>query len=68
MRPYGVRIEECPDVADIKKMGSKGCVGKFAGKSGDFHPYSQGNSKDRTRRYWARKARSEGKAECYQEA
>jgi hypothetical protein len=64
MKPYGVKIEEGPDVADIKEMGSKGSVGKFPGKSGDYHPYSRGNNKARTRRRWARKARAEGKAAC----
>jgi hypothetical protein len=57
MKPYGVRIEDSPDVADIRAMGSKGCVGRFAGRSGDFHPYARGNGKRATRRYWKRIAR-----------
>ena len=68
MRPYGVKVIDCPDVADVKEMGSKGSTGKFAGKSGDFHPYSSGNAKARTRRRWARKARNEGKLACSTEA
>jgi len=64
MKPYGVKIEEHPDVADIQEMGSAGHVGQIAGRSGDYHPYSRGASKAATRRRWARKARSEGKAAC----
>jgi len=64
MKPYGVKIEQGPDVADIQAMGSKGCVGKFAGHSGDFHPYASGEAKASTRRYWKRKARAEGKKAC----
>jgi hypothetical protein len=63
LKPYGVEVEECPDVADIKAMGSKSSVGKLPGKSGDYHPYCQGWSKSRIRRYWARRARAQGKAE-----
>jgi hypothetical protein len=29
MKPYGVRVIDGPDVADIKEMGSKGSTGKF---------------------------------------
>jgi hypothetical protein len=57
MKPYGVKVIEFPDVADIQSMGAKGSVGKFAGKSGDYHPYSKGNSKKKTRRYWKKRAR-----------
>ena len=64
MKPYGVRIIEDPDVADIKEMGSKGSVGKFKGRSGDFHPYAHGEAKARTRRYWKRRARAHSKALC----
>ena len=64
MKPYGVIVEEGPDVADIKEMGSKSCTGKFAGKSGDYHPYCRGDAKARTRRRWARRARAEGRAAC----
>jgi len=64
MRPYGVRIIEGPDVADIREMGSASHVGKLRGKSGDFHPYNRGASKAATRRFWARKARAAGKAAC----
>lgn len=68
MRPYGVKVEEHPDVADIKEMGSASHVGKLAGKSGDYHSYCKGNSKARTRRYWKRRARAENKAACSEEA
>lgn len=64
MRPYGVRVIESPDVADIKAMGSKGSVGKFAGRSGDYRPYARGASKARVRRTWARKARAANRAAC----
>lgn len=64
MKPYGLRIIEHPDVADIKEMGSKGRVGQLAGRSGDYHPYCRGASKARTRRYWARKARAANRIAC----
>ena len=57
MQPYGVRVVQFPDVDDIQRMGAKSSVGKFAGKSGDFHPYSRGASKNAIRRYWKRKGR-----------
>lgn len=68
MRPYGVKVIESPDVADIKEMGSKGSAGKFAGRSGDYRPYSRGASKAASRRRWARKARAAGKAACSEES
>lgn len=65
MRAYGVKIIEFPDVADIKTMGSASHVGKFAGRSGDFHGYNRNTAaKAATRRLWARKARSEGKGKA----
>ena len=64
MKPYGVAVIADPDVADIKHDARKGCVGKFAGKSGDYHPYSRGGSKARIRRYWKRRARKIGRDEC----
>lgn len=67
MRPYGVKVEEYPDVADIKEMGSASHTGKLPGKSGDFHPYCKGKSKRRSRRYWKRVARAENKAACKEE-
>ncbi len=63
MRPYGVKVIAGPDIADIQEMGSKGRVGKFPGKSGDFHPVSKGHSKAATRRKWKRGARTEGKVD-----
>lgn len=57
MRPYGVRIIECPDVADIKEMGSKTSVG---GKS----YFRSAEAKARTRRYWKRQARRDAHAEA----
>lgn len=64
MKPYGVKVVESPDVADIQHMGAKGSTGKFAGKSGDFHPYARGAAKARARRYWKRRARAAGRSEC----
>lgn len=61
MRPYGVRVIEHPDVADIKEMGAKSSCGRFPGKSGDFHPYAHGNCKARVRRAWKSKARQAAK-------
>ena len=59
MKPYGLQVIDGPDVADIKEMGAKGSTGKFAGHSGDYHPYSRGAVKARARRYWKRIARRE---------
>ncbi len=64
MKPYGVKVIEYPDVGDIREMGAKSSCGKIAGKSGDFHPYCRGDNKAKTRRYWKRRARAEGKDEC----
>lgn len=63
MRPYGVKIIEFPDVADIQEMGAKSSVGTFASRSGDYRGYSRSVRKAKTRRYLARKARALGKAE-----
>jgi hypothetical protein len=57
MKPYGVRVIEFPDVADIQEMGAKSSTGRFAGKSGDYHPYSRSKKKKKIRRYWKRRAR-----------
>ncbi len=59
MKPYGVRIIEFPDVADIQAMGAKSSTGRLPGKSGDFHPYSRSKNKTMVRRYWKRRARHE---------
>jgi hypothetical protein len=64
MRPYGVKIIEEPDVADIQEMGSKGRTGKLPSRSGDYRPYSRGSSKRRTRRYWKRRARRVNQEAC----
>lgn len=64
MKPYGVIIEQGPDIAEIKEMGSKSSCGQIAGKSGDYHPICKGLVKDRARRRWARRARAEGKNAC----
>jgi hypothetical protein len=64
MKPYGVRIIEGPNVADIREMGSNSRTGKLSGRSGDNRPYSRGNSKRRTRRYWKRRARRTNREAC----
>lgn len=65
MRPYGVPIEQFPDVGDIQEMGAKSSVGKFPGKSGDYHGYIRNpERKAETRRRWKRVARAEGKLAC----
>jgi hypothetical protein len=65
MRPYGVKIIEHPDVADIQEMGAKSSVGKFSGRSGACHGYIRDPvAKAATRRHWARKARAANKAAC----
>lgn len=63
MRPYGVILEAWPDVADIKAMGRKGSIGKFAGRSGDHHSICRGASKAATRRNWKRQARAAAKTD-----
>jgi len=56
MKPYGVKLIEHPDVADIQEMGCKSSVG---GRN-----YNRNvATKARTRRRWARKARAEGTLE-----
>ena len=67
MRPYGVKVIPFPDIMDIKEMGSAGHVGMPPGRSGDYHPYCRSAAKAATRRYWARRARAEGKAACNEE-
>jgi hypothetical protein len=65
MKPYGVRIVEFPNVGDISEMGAKSSAGHISGRSGDCHSnFRSVDSKARTRRHWARKARAEGKAAC----
>ena len=64
MRPYGVKIIEDPDVADIRYMGAKGSAGRFPSRSGDYRPLSCGNSKSAIRRYWKRRARRAGRLEA----
>lgn len=60
MKPYGVRVIQGPDVADIKEMGSKTCVGRF-----DEHGYFRNKAaKATTRRYWKRAARRANRELC----
>jgi hypothetical protein len=61
MRPYGVRIVETPDISDIKTMAAKSSIGELPGESGTFRGICRGAAKSRTRRYWKRVARAEGK-------
>jgi hypothetical protein len=66
MRPYGLEFALIagPDVGDIKAQARKGCIGRVAGKSGDYHAYSRGGaSKRATRRTIKRGARATGRAE-----
>lgn len=42
MKPYGVKIIEFPDVADIQQMGAKSSVGKINRGRG----YSNGNKNE----------------------
>ncbi len=63
MKPYGLRVIEYPDVADIQMMGAKGRCGKFPSKCGKYRGYCWGESKAATRRYWKRKARVFNKEE-----
>lgn len=51
MKPYQTnKLTEFPDVADIQADGRKSCAGKFAGKSGDYRPYSRSKNRKSTRR------------------
>jgi hypothetical protein len=59
MKPYGVRIEEFPDVGDIHEIGAKSSVGTFQSKSGEYRGYCRSKAKQTTRRRWKRKARRE---------
>lgn len=62
MKPYGVKIIEHPDVADIQEMGAKSSAGKHSGRSGSTKSYIRNPAdKARVRRRWKRRARLEGK-------
>jgi len=61
MRPYGVTIPEYANVRDIRMMGAKSSFGDVRGPSGHFRGICRGSEKSRTRRYWKRVARAEGK-------
>jgi hypothetical protein len=61
MRPYGVTIPASLRVRDIQMIGAKSSFGDLPGPSGHFHGLCRGPSKARTRRYWKRVARAEGK-------
>jgi len=65
MKGYGLpRNHEVgsPDCADIRKYGLKSSAGHLPGKSGEVRSNFKCNaSKKRARRYWKKKARSEGK-------
>ena len=64
MKPYGVKLIECPDVADIQAMASKSSAGRCSRAGGDYHGYSRTAQKAVVRRFWARKARREGVVAC----
>lgn len=62
MKPYGVRVIESPNVAEIQEMGAKSSAGKIKGNQ---HGYTRSSANKRsTRRYWKRRARREGAATC----
>jgi len=64
MKPYGVRIEEWPDVADIQNMAAKSACGCLRGKGGDYRGYNRNKTgKWRMRRMWKRIARRLGNRE-----
>ena len=64
MKPYGVRIEEWPDVADIQNMAAKSACGCLQGKGGDYRGYNRNKAgKWRMRRMWKRIARRLGNRE-----
>ena len=61
MKPYGVRVEESPDVADIQSRAHKSSVGRVGGSHGYIR---SARIKAKIRRYWKRLARRMGKAEA----
>jgi hypothetical protein len=63
MKPYGLKVIEHPDVADIHIMGSKSRTGKL----GEHAYCDRPAAKARVRRYWKRIARRANKAACYED-
>lgn len=64
MKAYGVKVEEWADCADLAAMGAKSSASRFRGKGGDYRASQKTKAKNETRRYWARKARQDGKLAC----
>jgi len=64
MKPYGVKVIESPDIADIGAMAAKSSTGRFPGRSGEYRGYCRNKTKATTRRYWARKARRLNRDAC----
>ena len=64
MRPYGVRVVEWPDIADIIAEGAKSSIGNVRSKSGEFRAFGTPEKRASTRRYWKRQARRVGVEEC----
>jgi hypothetical protein len=64
VKPYGLSIEEYPDVGDIKSQGRKSSVGTIKSKGGEYRGYHRNKTeKARVRRYYKRKARNNWKQE-----
>jgi len=65
MKPYGVKVEEYPDVVDIQAMAAKSSSGKLIERGGDYKNYIRRASvRARIRRYWKRLARAIGRKQC----
>lgn len=51
MRPYKhKRLEDCPDVADLKNEARKTAEGKLRGKGGDYRAYRNTKARKQIRR------------------
>ena len=64
MKAYGLEKSEYPSIHIIAREARNSHTGKLRGKGGDYRGYCYGADKARVRRYWKRRARAEGKAEC----
>jgi hypothetical protein len=68
MKPYGVRVIDSPDIADIQATGRAGHVSRYPGRSGCYKSYIRDSAARKiTRRYWKRLARREGCKEAKEE-
>ena len=70
MRAYGLPRHmdvQYPDIRDIQMYGLASHVGKFPGKSGDYHPYLRSNHRAWVRRIWKKRERARQARELQKE-